>query len=135
MRKLIEDWLKKLEQIDDTQAAERVASRWNRKQVLGHLIDSACNNHQRFVRLQAGDLGGFPPYDPDQWVEAGCYGAANWADLVRLWHAYNLQLALLIDNVDAAALKHVWKEKNATLGFLIDDYQSHMLHHLRQLEA
>lgn len=45
-------------------------STWSVKEIVGHLIDSASNNLQRFVRLQVSDSLVFPDYsqDNDAWV-------------------------------------------------------------------
>jgi hypothetical protein len=56
--------------ISEHESMEVVGSKWTRKQLLGHLIDSASNNYQRFVRLQQGNLVGFPGYDQEFWVAA-----------------------------------------------------------------
>lgn len=63
------------------------------KQILGHLIDSASNNHQRMVRLQySKDLLFFPDYrqDNDLWIALQDYQNADWANLIQLWKFYNL---------------------------------------------
>src|ERR1700680_2736338 len=66
--------------------------RWTRKEVLGHLIDSASNNHQRFVRGQIAAGQEFPDYDQEPWVRIQNYQAARWHDLIDLWRAYNAHL-------------------------------------------
>src|SRR5439155_3696120 len=66
--------------------------RWTRKEVLGHLIDSASNNHQRFVRGQIAAGQEFPDYDQGPWVRIQNYRGARWHDLIDLWRAYNAHL-------------------------------------------
>src|SRR3954465_12568178 len=66
--------------------------RWTKKEVLGHLIDSASNNHQRFVRGQVASGQDFPGYEQEQWVRIQNYQAAGWNDLIDLWRAYNTHL-------------------------------------------
>src|SRR5215469_15303111 len=61
--------------------------RWTRKEVIGHLIDSASNNHQRFVRGQIAAGQDFPGYEQEQWVRIQGYQSARWADLIDLWRA------------------------------------------------
>jgi hypothetical protein len=63
--------------------------RWSRKEILGHLIDSAGNNHQRFVRAQYQERMSFPRYVQDQWIAAQGYGERPWSELVELWRLYN----------------------------------------------
>src|SRR5690242_14919380 len=66
---------------------------WCARQILGHLIDSACNNHRRFVVGQSPETTRFDGYDQDAWVSRQCYAEESWADLVALWRAYNHHLA------------------------------------------
>ena len=44
--------------------------RWSKKEILGHLIDSASNNHQRFVRAQFTARLEFPEYEQKSWVKS-----------------------------------------------------------------
>jgi len=81
------------------------------KQILGHLIDSASNNHQRMVRLQySKDLLFFPDYrqDNDLWIALQDYQNADWANLIQLWKFYNLHIIQVIHSVDVAKLDHYW---------------------------
>src|SRR6476660_9710877 len=66
--------------------------RWSKKEVVGHLIDSASNNHQRFVRGQLAGGQDFPRYEQEGWVRVQGYQSARWADLIDLWRAYNTHL-------------------------------------------
>jgi hypothetical protein len=68
------------------------ADGWAPIETLGHLIDSAANNHQRFVRAQFTDDLLFPGYEQDQWVSGQKYRDASWSDLIQLWSSYNLHL-------------------------------------------
>ena len=70
--------------------------RWTKKEILGHLIDSASNNHQRFVRGQLNSGQDFPGYEQEQWVRIQGYQAARWSDLIDLWRAYNTHLLHVI---------------------------------------
>lgn len=66
--------------------------RWTKKELVGHLIDSASNNHQRFVRGQIASGQEFPGYDQEQWVRLQSCQSAHWADLIDLWRAYNTHI-------------------------------------------
>lgn len=119
--------------ISETDASEKTGDAWSRKEELGHLIDSASNNHQRFVRgaLEAGHLG--PGYAQNEWVRIHAYQTMPWESLVRLWHGYNSLLAHLVAQIPAEALEGVctYGEYGPfTLGYIIDDYILHMRHHL-----
>jgi hypothetical protein len=108
---------------------------WSKKEILGHLIDSASNNHQRFVRLQLNDVLVMPTYQQNEWVRLQNYDSRLWRDLVELWAAYNRHLAHVIRHVDGGSATHTWKGPNAdyTLGFLIEDYLGHLRHHMAQI--
>ena len=120
---------------------------WAPIEILGHLIDSAANNHQRFVRAQFTDDLAFPGYDQDQWISSQQYRDESWPDVIHLWSAYNLHLvhvASVIPNeiltkprsshtLDQIAFKLVDKNEATTLEYLIRDYVVHLRHHLDQI--
>jgi hypothetical protein len=126
-----------LEITEDEAAAPRSNGAWSRKQILGHLIDSAANNHQRFVRLQFETSLALPGYQQNQWVASQNYQERPWRDLVVLWDAYNQHLAHVLEHADPAALHHVWKYApgDLTLEEIATDYPRHMQHHLDQIMA
>ncbi len=111
-------------------------SKWSVKEVLGHLIDSAANNHQRFVRAQEGDVLSFPKYEQDHWVRAQAYSEASWAEMIELWRLYNRHLAHVILQIPADKLEvecSIGPYEPVTLEFLIEDYLDHLRHHLKQI--
>jgi len=109
---------------------------WSANQELGHLIDSAANNHQRIVRAQLEDNLALPDYNGDRWVEIHEYQNRNWHELISLWKAGNSQLLVAAD----AALDSSWENRltiggsePVTLRFVLDDYIDHMASHLRHI--
>lgn len=109
------------------------------KQILGHMIDSASNNHQRMVRLQYTPKLDFPDYtlQNDQWIAIQNYQKEHWITLVQLWKYFNLHIAHLISHVDKAALKNSWTGSDGekvTLGQMIHGYLSHLKLHLSEIE-
>lgn len=109
---------------------------WSRKQVLGHLIDSASNNHQRFVRAALQPSLEFPGYDQDGNVRVQAPQDADWTLLVSLWASYNRYLAHIIARLPTSKLETICRigsGKPVTLGFVATDYLTHMLHHLNQI--
>lgn len=116
---------------------DRGPGKWIRKEILGHLIDSAANNHQRIVRAQASNPLVMPGYDQEAWVRANGYRSRAWSELVGLWVALNRHLAQAVDLVPAAAWAHhcaIGGDEPVTLEFLVADYLRHMRHHLAQIE-
>ena len=111
---------------------------WSRKQVIGHLIDSASNNHQRFVRATLQGSLEFPRYDQDGFVRVQAVQNVPWPLLVSLWTDYNLYLAHVIANLPASrqnASCRIGEDEPVTLKFLSEDYLTHLLHHLGQIGA
>lgn len=127
----------RLRKIDDETAAYRSGpDRWSVKEIIGHLIDSAANNHQRFIRLQMQDHLDLPGYDGDAWVRIEQYQNRPWPELISLWESYNRHLAHVIRNIDPAALRHTWRSPEGEivdLDFVVRDYVVHMQHHLDQI--
>lgn len=123
--------------------------KWAPIEVIGHLIDSASNNHQRFVRaLDSEGLHG-AGYAQNDWVAVQAYRTASWRTVVELWGAFNLHLAHLIENtprreqlrprLDHNLYEIAWEPVPApeavTLEYLMRDYVGHLKHHLRQIDA
>jgi hypothetical protein len=109
---------------------------WSRKELLGHLIDSASNNHQRFVRLQQFEYIRLATYEQEHWVRAQGYSEADWKSLVDLWTAYNRHLAHVIRRIRPETLSHrceISTGREVTLDYFVDDYLGHLQHHLRQM--
>ena len=127
----------RLRQIDEATASKRPApGKWSKKEILGHLIDSAANNHQRFVRLQITPRIDLPGYDGDEWVRVQRYQDQPWHEIIELWQAYNAQLSSIIRHVNPEALRHVWHTPDGTdldLEFIMRDYVVHLRHHLDQI--
>src|SRR5690242_16510389 len=94
LRRAVDEATPRLMELSDAQAKRRPRpGKWSPAEIIGHLIDSASNNHQRFVRARFQDDLVFPGYDQDAWVAAQQYAAAPWDDLVSLWAGFNRHLA------------------------------------------
>lgn len=124
---------------DITEAESEVRpapGKWSKKEIIGHLIDSASNNHQRFVRAQETPGVSSPFYTQDFWVERQNYQNEPWKTLVALWTTYNTHLAHVIARVPADCennLCTVGDNQPATLKWLAEDYVKHAEHHLKQI--
>lgn len=130
----IERELPNLQELTDASANQTDGrpNTWTRKQELGHLIDSAANNHIRFVLATVnGEFRG-QGYAQDKWVEAHGYRDMAWSSLLELWYHYNALLAHLIERIPDENMNNRCALGSGvfTLHFVIDDYVLHMQHHL-----
>ena len=147
-RETIETSADRLRQVDESETGRTTENgKWSTKEILGHLIDSAANNHSRFVLAQLKDDLLFPGYEQEGWVRVQQYQQASWPQLVELWRAYNLHLLHVMSCVPNEKLNHrcaqhslqkiafetVEQSEPVTLEYLMKDYVVHLKHHLRQI--
>jgi len=122
----------------DAAARRPGAGSWSPKEVLGHLIDSAANNHQRFVRAQQTDALTFPGYDQNQWVSSQGYHDVDWTHLIELWSHLNLHLADVISRIPPSKYSTpcvIGASEPATLESVIVGYLDHVRHHMAQIRG
>jgi hypothetical protein len=137
----------RLRALSGAEAAVRPApGKWSRKEIIGHLIDSATNNHGRFVRAQLQDDLVFDGYEQSEWVDVQRYQEREWADLVLLWQSLNHHIAHVMQttgtnaltkrrarhNLDRLAWEPVSPSEPTTLEYFMRDHVEHLKHHLRQ---
>jgi hypothetical protein len=129
----------RLRAIAEDRASRPVApGKWSPKQILGHLIDSASNNHQRFVRAQLVEELRDPGYAQEGWVASQRYAERRWVDLVDLWCAYNRHLVHVIGAIPESRRDvplAIGGDAPVTLSFVALDYVGHIQHHLNQMFA
>jgi hypothetical protein len=133
----VERELPSLRDVSEERASlARAPGKWSAKEELGHLIDSAANNHIRFVRAAIdGEFRG-PGYAQDDWVRLHDYSGIPWETIVNVWFQYNTLLARLVDRIPEErldALCFIGTSPAVTLRFVIEDYVLHMQHHIDQL--
>ncbi len=133
---------------EDQASANSAPDRWSPKEILGHLIDSAVNNHRRIVLAQLKDDLVFDGYDQEGWVSVQGYNECSWSDLIEFWYAYNRRLLDVISRIPSEklnasrtehslnriAMKRVPADQPATLAYLIQDYFDHMVRHMGQIK-
>jgi hypothetical protein len=132
---------------EEQSSIPRAPGKWSPKEIIGHLIDSASNNHQRFVRAQFTDELVFPGYEQVEWVSAQRYSERPWSDLISLWRQYNLHLVHVMSavpveirkkprtrhNLHQLAWKAVPESEPVTLEYFMRDYVGHLRNHLDQI--
>ncbi len=137
--RIVETTTKQLRKLDDKLVRTKPGpGKWSIQEILGHLIDSAANNHQRFIRSKKADPFIFPGYEQDVWVSLQGYNDSSWTELIELWRAYNLHLAKVIGRISSEKLSATCKigtSEEVSLVYLIEDYVVHLKHHLKQIES
>jgi hypothetical protein len=136
-----------LEISDELWIQHKTATSWSKKEILGHLIDSAYNNHQRFLRAASQDNLIFVGYDQVDWVKKHACQSRNTKDIILHWKLCNEHLANLIYNLPSQVINRQTTDhnfdqigfvkvpagKSTSLGCLIWDYLYHLEHHIAQI--
>ena len=137
LREVIKSQMESLLAISEDEAAHITQpDKWSKKEILGHLIDSAANNQMKFVKLLEESEAAIIGYKQDNWVQTQKYQEANWQELLTLWAAYNSHLAHIIEHTPEEALRHKLTVNFSgpfTLEFIMKDYVEHLKHHLLQI--
>ena len=146
LRRAIEEATPRVRALGARSAVRPAPGKWCPREIVGHLLDSASNNHQRFVRAQLQDDLVFPGYAQDEWVRIGRYADADWDELVSLWRLFNLQIARVMEGTPDAGRQRPRASHNfdvigveladgepATLQHIMTGYVSHLRHHLTQI--
>jgi hypothetical protein len=123
--------------LPESESSSRPApDKWSKKEILGHLIDSASNNHQRFVRAQLSSEIRLPEYEQEEWVRRQSYQTESWENLVQLWKSFNLHVLHLgakIPGERLSSICFIGTNEPVTLEVLFIDYVRHVKHHLQQI--
>ena len=148
LKSLIRTFGKKLLDLEETILNSKPnPNKWSKKEILGHLIDSAYNNHQRFARAWDNDNLIFAGYDQDAWVKKNAYQERDAKDVIYLFLAVNAHLADLVGKIDEKVLAKTTTNHNfdqigmrpiasgtpSNIDYLIEDYIYHLVHHLKQI--
>jgi hypothetical protein len=111
---------------------------WTRKQIVGHMMDSAANNRQRFVRAATEGRYAGPKYAQEAWVAAHGYASQTWETLLTWWSTQHEILAAVVDQIREERLEAscvVGEDAPVTLRFLVEDYIAHQKWHLHQIRS
>jgi hypothetical protein len=111
--------------------------KWSKKQIIGHLIDSATNNHHRFVRAQFDDKPTIL-YEQESWNEYSYYQSMSQGHIITFWEMYNRHIAELIKRIPPAMMQRdctMSDGKGYTIAWVFEDYVRHLEHHLKQVEV
>ncbi len=137
LRKTVQQGLPFLKEISEEAASEKPQpNKWSKKEILGHLLDSACNNQQKFLRTMISPELQFVGYQQNEWVSLQNYNAVDWKTLVAWWVSANEHIEHIIENAPEETLQHTIKIVNDgpfTLEFIMSDYVEHLKHHLKQI--
>lgn len=119
---------------DDDWNLKPAPNKWSKKEILGHLADSAMNNIHRFIRIRQGDQTNIF-YDQDFWVSANDYQFQDLESITMLWRSVNLQISRIWRKTWDTDLQKTIpvKDETPTLQFLMEDYIDHLNHHLKQI--
>jgi hypothetical protein len=108
-------------------------AKWSKKEIIGHLIDSAQNNLRRFIVSQYEETPAIS-YDQDKWVSINDYQRSETADLINLWYLLNKQIVFVLRNTLEEMAKRTCKTKEIyTIEWLAKDYIKHLKHHIHQV--
>jgi len=122
-------------------------AKWSKKEILGHLVDSAYNNHQRFLRAESQGNLIFQGYDADEWVIKNDYQNRSIEDVLQMWEMCNRHLSILIRDIPKDVLQKMTTEHEfhimamnlleedepSNLSYLIWDYLFHLEYHMKQI--
>jgi len=137
LRVTVDEVSRVLSRMKDGDASKKDrAEEWSKKEILGHLIDSAANNHQRFVRAAYCAAREFPAYNQNEWVLIQRYHESDWANLIALWSAYNRHLSHVIERIPEEAWSspcNIGRGEQVPLELVVKDYLRHLRHHVTDI--
>lgn len=137
LENIIELFKKDYLNLDDLLAETKISEdKWTLKEIIGHLIDSASNNHQRFIRLILSEEIQFPDYNNEEWLQVQSHNEIKFSNLVSLFYYFNTLIVNILKNIDPKSLNNRWNvqwDENTsfiTLENLAEHYVDHMRNHI-----
>ena len=131
-QKIIDAFDTLLQSTDPALTHVRVAAdAWTLTEIVGHLVDSAANNHQRFARLISGNLEQFPPYDAEIFVTVQQYDGCDFVEMAKFWRQYNWMLLHIMRAIPVNAFENMWQRPDGakSLRTLLEGYFEHIQMH------
>lgn len=134
LQQTVEEYLPGLRALTEEESIKKPApNKWSKKELLGHLIDSAQNNIRRFIVAQY-DEQPHVVYKQDDWVRLNNYQSYSNNDLIELWRLLNIQIVTIVSSAPPEALEQTCKTESVnSIEWLATDYVKHMKHHLHQV--
>ncbi len=134
LEKYIDKHLDALHAIPENEFAFKPSPlKWSKKEIIGHMVDSAMSNIRRFIVAQYENEPHIV-YKQDNWVNLSNYQNYNSSELIQLWYLLNKHLANILKNIPEEDLKLKCKTEDVhTLEWLSEDYLKHLKHHLHQV--
>ncbi|NML70337.1 DinB family protein [Chryseobacterium sp. RP-3-3] len=138
LKNIVDAELQRFETISEEEWAYKISSeKWSKKEILGHLCDSALTNIRRFVVTQYKENDNIV-YDQDFWVKAQNYQNVPFSEVIGLWKSLNLQIVHTVENIPDEALQRTCDTTKTvpqafTLEYIIQDYIDHLQYHLKAI--
>lgn len=138
LKNIVNEELQRFVNISEEEWSAKISpDKWSKKEILGHLCDSALSNIRRFVITQYKENENIV-YDQNFWVKAQNYQHIQTSDIINLWKFLNLQIVSTVENIPDSALQRTCDmtktdSKIFTLEFIINDYIDHLQHHLKAI--
>jgi hypothetical protein len=131
---IIDQYLPALKDVPESEMLYKPSPlKWSKKEILGHLVDSAQNNIRRFVVAQYEENPAIT-YNQDQWVTITNYQQYNFSDLIDLWYLLNKHISVVLRNISKETAHRKCQTRNLhTIEWLAQDYIKHLRHHLHQV--
>jgi len=134
LESIIDQHLAALQSVTESEMIYKPSpSKWSKKEILGHMVDSAQNNIRRFVVAQYEENPKIV-YNQDKWVTIANYQHYDSADLISLWYLLNKHIVVILKNLrPEMAQRKIQTDESHTIEWLAQDYIKHLLHHLHQV--
>ncbi|MEO6328861.1 MAG: DinB family protein [Ginsengibacter sp.] len=131
---MVEKYLSQLNALSDDEFIYKPSpEKWSKKEIIGHLIDSAQNNIRRFIVAQY-ELNPAIAYNQDEWVAINDYQHQSLEQLIQLWYLINKQIVTVLKNTsNEMAQRTCDAGQIQTIEWLASDYIKHLTHHLHQV--